>query len=210
MPRLLCMCFLHLQRSQCANFLVCVATALSLRRDPRLLKIPPYISAFCIAIGVVWLLLLPLDDYSRRTYVSENALLPGQVHTYFGGSEQSIFRAFRHEVDLLASKNNFESVAFPSWRDDFRGTQKANTETRVNDKLESILTGFGVKVGRQNYTYHSAGEIYSGENVYGILQAPRGDATEAIVLVAAWKSIDEQLNRNGVALVLTLARYFKR
>ncbi|EHK23210.1 uncharacterized protein TRIVIDRAFT_56187 [Trichoderma virens Gv29-8] len=165
-----------------------LSTALSLRRDPRLLKIPPYVSAFCIAIGVVWLLLLPLDDYSRRTYVSENALLPGQVHTYFGGSEQSIFRGFRHEVDLLASKNNYE----------------------VNDKLESILTGFGVKVGRQNYTYHSAGEIYSGENVYGILQAPRGDATEAIVLVAAWKSIDEQLNRNGVALVLTLARYFKR
>ncbi|KAL7932364.1 Gaa1-like protein [Trichoderma chlorosporum] len=165
-----------------------LSTALSLRRDPRLLKIPPYVSAFCIAIGVVWLLLLPLDDYSRRTYVSENALLPGQVHTYFGGSEQSIFRAFRHEVDLLASKNNYE----------------------VNDKLEAILTGFGVKVGRQNYTYHSAGEVYSGENVYGILQAPRGDATEAIVLVAAWKSIDEQLNRNGVALVLTLARYFKR
>lgn len=86
----------------------------------------------------------------------------------------------------------------------------ANTVIRVNDKLESILTGFGVKVGRQNYTYHSAGQIYTGENVYGILQAPRGDATEAIVLVAAWKSIDEQLNRNGIALVLTLARYFKR
>ncbi|KAM0249353.1 hypothetical protein ACHAQJ_009069 [Trichoderma viride] len=164
------------------------ATALSLRRDPRLLRIPPYVSAFCIAIGVIWLLLLPLDNYSRRTYVSENALLPGQVHTYFGGSEQHIFRAFRHEVDLLANKNNYE----------------------VNDKLETILTGFGVKVGRQNYTYHSAGQIYTGENVYGILQAPRGDATEAIVLVAAWKSIDEQLNRNGVALVLTLARYFKR
>ncbi|KAH6606307.1 hypothetical protein Trco_005460 [Trichoderma cornu-damae] len=164
------------------------ATALSLRRDPRLLKIPPYVSAFCIVIGVVWLLLLPLDDYSRRTYVSENALLPGQVHTYFGGSEQHIFRALRHEVDLLASKTNYE----------------------VNDKLETILTGLGVKVGRQNYTYHSAGETYTGENVYGILQAPRGDATEAIVLVAAWRSIDEELNRNGVALVLTLARYFKR
>ncbi|KAH0489117.1 hypothetical protein TgHK011_010195 [Trichoderma gracile] len=162
--------------------------SLSLRRDPRLLKIPPYVSALCIVVGVVWLLLLPLDNYSRRTYVSENALLPGQVHTYFGGSEQHIFRAFRHEVDLLASKNNYE----------------------VNDKLETILTGLGVKVGRQNYTYHSAGETYSGENVYGILQAPRGDATEAIVLVAAWRSIDEQLNRNGVALVLTLARYFKR
>lgn len=88
-----------------------LSTALSLRRDPRLLRIPPYVSAFCIAIGVVWLLLLPLDDYSRRTYVSENALLPGQVHTYFGGSEQHIFRAFRHEVDLLADKNNYEFVA---------------------------------------------------------------------------------------------------
>lgn len=46
--------------------------------------------------------------------------------------------------------------------------------------------------------------------MYGILQAPRGDATEAIVLVAAWKSMEGELNRNGVALALTLARYFKR
>ena len=67
----------------------------------------------------------------------------------------------------------------------------------------------GVKVGRQNFTYNSAGEQHSGENVYGILQAPRGDATEAIVLVAAWKGTEETLNRNGVALALTLARYFK-
>jgi glycosylphosphatidylinositol transamidase len=93
------------------TFMPLEATALSLRRDPRLLRIPPYVSAFCIAIGVVWLLLLPLDDYSRRTYVSENALLPGQVHTYFGGSEQHIFRAFRHEVDLLADTNNYVFVA---------------------------------------------------------------------------------------------------
>jgi glycosylphosphatidylinositol transamidase len=56
----------------------------------------------------------------------------------------------------------------------------------------------------------SAGEEYAGENVYGILQAPRGDATEAIVLVAAWKSIDGRHNSNGVGLALTLARYFKR
>ena len=68
----------------------------------------------------------------------------------------------------------------------------------------------GIKVGRQNYTYYSAGEVYKGENIYGILQAPRGDATEAIVLVAAWESIDARLNRNGVALALTLVRYFKR
>ncbi|KAL6923828.1 hypothetical protein ACHAP8_011303 [Fusarium lateritium] len=165
-----------------------LSSALSLRRDPRILKLPPYLSFLCIAIGVIWLFLLPLNEYSRRTYISENALLPGQVHTYFGGSEQNIFRAYRHEVDDVVNKSNYE----------------------VNDRLDKILTGVGLKVGRQNYTYNSAGHEYSGQNLYAILQAPRGDATEAIVLVAAWKNVEEQLNRNGVSLALTLARYFKR
>ena len=46
--------------------------------------------------------------------------------------------------------------------------------------------------------------------MYSILQAPRGDATEAIVLVGAWRNARGELNRNGVALVLSLARYFRR
>lgn len=78
---------------------------LSLRRDARLLRLPPYLSLLCIVIGVAWLLLLPLDEYARQTYVSENALLPGQVHTYFGGSEHNIFRAYRHEVAALVDKS---------------------------------------------------------------------------------------------------------
>ncbi|KAK5625500.1 hypothetical protein RRF57_001216 [Xylaria bambusicola] len=165
-----------------------LATVLTLRRDPRLLKLPPYLSLLCIVVGVAWLLLLPLDDYSRRTYISENALLPGQVHTYFGGSDQNVFRAYRHEVDALKDKTNLE----------------------INRELENIFKGLGFKVGRQNYTYYSAGNTYAGENAYAILQAPRGDATEAIVLVSAWKNVKGEFNRNGVALTLTLARYFKR
>ncbi|KAI2635579.1 GPI transamidase component GAA1 [Hypomontagnella submonticulosa] len=165
-----------------------ISAAMALRRDPRLLKLPPYISLLCVLVGVVWLVLLPLDQYSRRTYISENALLPGQVHTYFGGSDQHVFRAYRHEVDALLNSTNVQ----------------------VNDELEKIFKGMGLKVGRQNYTYHSSGETYTGENVYAILQAPRGDATEAIVLVAAWKNLEEEFNRNGVALALTLTRYFKR
>ncbi|RCI07536.1 hypothetical protein L249_1648 [Ophiocordyceps polyrhachis-furcata BCC 54312] len=165
-----------------------LSSVLSFRRDPRLLKLPPYLSLLCIVIGVIWLLLLPLENYSRRTYISENALLPGQVHTYFGGSEHDIFRAYRHEFDRLTEANNY----------------------KINDEVETMLKGVGIKVGRQNYTYHSAGATFTGENVYGILQAPRGDATEAIVLIAAWKNIEGKLNRNGVALALTLARYFKR
>lgn len=63
--------------------------------------------------------MLPLDDYSRRTYISENALLPGQVHTYFGGSDQNVFRAYRHEVTALENKTNSEYVAprsYAAWQ----------------------------------------------------------------------------------------------
>lgn len=82
----------------------------ALRRDPRLLKIPSYLSAVCIIVGTVWLLLLPLNEYSRQTYISENALLPGQVHTYFGGSEASIFNAYKNEVIALAGQEQEEYV----------------------------------------------------------------------------------------------------
>jgi GPI-anchor transamidase subunit GAA1 len=83
-------------------------------------------------------------------------------------------------------------------------------EYRVNDKLEEFFKASGLKVARQSYEYKSAGETYAGENIYAILHAPRGDATEAIVLVGAWWNMEGKLNRSGVALILTLARYFKR
>jgi len=75
----------------------------SLRSNPHLLfvRLPYLLSFVCIVVGVIWLLLLPLNEYSRRTYISENALLPGQVHAYFSGSEQNIFRGYRKELEGL-------------------------------------------------------------------------------------------------------------
>ena len=81
-----------------------MSTILALRRDRRLLNIPPYLSILLVLVGLVWLLLLPLNKYSRYTYISENALLPGQVHTYFGGSEQQIFNAYKHEILDVAGR----------------------------------------------------------------------------------------------------------
>lgn len=138
--------------------------------------------------------MLPQNDYSRRTYISENALLPGQVHTYFGGSDQDVFRAYKHEVDALVSAAEESNIS--------------NYE--INDALESMFKSVGLKVGRQNFTYSASGKEYKGENVYSILHAPRGDATEAIVLVAAWRNVKDEANKRGVALLLTLARYFRR
>lgn len=159
-------------------------------RSTWVLKFVPVLSSLCVIVGVAWLLLLPLEDYSRKTYISENALLPGQVHTYFGGSEQNVFRAYRNEVSALGVN--------------------ASADGEMAEKIGGILTASGLKVGRQKYSYTAAGEEYHGENVYAVLQAPRGDATEAIVLCAAWVNMDGLLNESGVALVLTLARYLKR
>ncbi|OLL22817.1 GPI transamidase component GAA1 [Neolecta irregularis DAH-3] len=51
-----------------------------------------------VLLGVGWLLLLPLEKVNQRTYIDENALLPGQVHTYFGGSEELVLNAYREEI----------------------------------------------------------------------------------------------------------------
>ncbi|KAI7367725.1 hypothetical protein KC328_g18264, partial [Hortaea werneckii] len=118
---------------------------LTLRKSPVLLKLPPYLSLLCILVGVAWLLLLPLNDYSRQTYVSENAILPGQVHTYFGGSEHNIFRAYRQEAYRLS----FES------------------EQDRDAGLEKVLKEIGLKTAQQPYRYTVAGEDIQGTNVYG-------------------------------------------
>ncbi|KAK6509405.1 Glycosyl phosphatidyl inositol protein transamidase complex subunit [Arthrobotrys musiformis] len=146
------------------------------------------LSILAVIVGIASLFLLPLDEYSRRTYISENALLPGQVHAYFGGSEQNIVRAFRREVDSLGN----------------------STSDVVAERMAEIFRSAGLKVGKQRYSYKAAGGEYSGENVYAVLHAPRGDATEAIVLCAPWRNIDHLLNEGGVALTLALSRYFKR
>lgn len=105
---LICKCLRNIQKLPCTLYILTTIeapTILALRRDPRLLKLPPYLSALCIVIGIVWLCLLPLNNYSRHTYISENALLPGQVHTYFGGSEQNVFNAYKHEIQALVGKD---------------------------------------------------------------------------------------------------------
>jgi glycosylphosphatidylinositol transamidase len=189
-------------------------TILALRRDERiLLKLPKYISLLVIVFGLGWLCLLPLNEYSRRTYVSENgvfsiilqiyqiylhthtdwttALLPGQVHTYFANSEHNIFRAYRHEVA------SYEHI----------------TSSERTAAIKDIFNTAGLKTATQsyNYTNPTTNEVLkSGENVYAILQGPRADATEAMVLIASWKNMDDKINYSGVALVLTLARYFNR
>ncbi|CAG8882220.1 unnamed protein product [Penicillium salamii] len=185
----------------------------NLRSNPHFLfvRLPKLLSLLCIVVGVAWLLLLPLNEYSRRTYISENALLPGQVHAYFTGSEQNIFRGYKKELEgILNDETKDRAEVTAGYVSRGGHAEQLLILDRVSDKVQSIFEEAGLKFARQKYEYNSAGITHQGENSYAIIHAPRGDATEAIVLVAPWLTADDKLNLNGVTLALTLARYFKR
>ena len=80
------------------------------------------------------------------------------------------------------------------------------------DEFEGLLRRLQLKTGRQTYALaeDTFGIGVNGTNVYGILRAPRGDATEAIVLSTSWKTIEGTVDLGGVSLLMSLARYFKR
>ncbi len=158
----------------------------------------------CVLGGILWLLLLPLNRYSRQTYISENALLPGQVHTYFAGSEQNIFRGYREELKLVIREVEAVETAHL-----IEGRSPREDNVLWIDKIRAIFKTTGLPVATQYFEYHAAGNLTSGSNVYSILHAPRGDGTEAIVLLAPQRNARDEDNVNGIALLLTLARYFK-
>jgi hypothetical protein len=75
-----------------------------------------------------------------------------------------------------------------------------------------VLNRLQLKTGQQNYNLPEKlfGIGVNGTNVYGILRAPRGDATEAIVLSTSWRTIEGEIDIGGVSLLMSLAGYFKR
>jgi GPI-anchor transamidase subunit GAA1 len=80
------------------------------------------------------------------------------------------------------------------------------------NQFEEVLKSLHLKTGQQSYVLKEevSGIAVNGTNVYGILRAPRGDATEAIVLSSSWKTIDGEVDVGGVALLMSLAGYFRR
>lgn len=148
-----------------------------------------WISTLLFLGGIAWLLVLPDERFNIPTRISENALLPGQVQTHFGGSDYKVLNAFRNEIRI--------------WE------QAEGDEERLAG-IESIFRNTGMRSARQRYNVSLGTRKYSGTNVYGLLEAPRGDATEALVLNAAWKNRDGVVNEGGINQLLALARYFRR
>ncbi|VEU23735.1 DEKNAAC104890 [Brettanomyces naardenensis] len=153
---------------------------------PRLVKSMPKISFLLALASILWLVVLPIEGQFRNTYISENALMPSQAYSFFRESEWNFLRGYRDEIykhreDPLEERNSM---------------------------LQDWMREIGYKTAILNYTNPQTGE--NRPTLYAIYHAPKGDDTEAIVLVAPWHTREGRFNIGGTGLGVSLAKYFHR
>lgn len=148
---------------------------------PKIIRILPLLSFLLTTLSISWLLYLPLEGNYRNTYISENALMPAQVMSYFRESEWNIVRGYRQEVNNMEHSPIHEKVEF----------------------VESWLNELGLLTAHH---YNENNE----DTLYAIMHAPRGDDTEAMVLAVPWYTSDDEYNEGGISISLALTRYFSK
>ncbi|XP_024943463.1 glycosylphosphatidylinositol anchor attachment 1 protein isoform X2 [Cephus cinctus] len=137
--------------------------------------------------GIIWTMLLALPVFNDSTYFSENALLPGLV---------------MKECSLEASAKQFHNELIEEMK-------------RYPDKMPYpwLLAKFNqlyLDVYMHNFTlnYPFREQQFTGQNVYGIVRAPRGASTEAIIVSVPYRPISS-VNLNtapSIALLLAFAK----
>ncbi|KAG8224021.1 hypothetical protein J437_LFUL001098 [Ladona fulva] len=142
--------------------------------------------------GVIWFTLLARDAFNAGTYFSENALLPGLVKEEF--DESAIAKTYLSEINDEADRYP-DAVPYP-W-------------------LIAKLKQLNLDTYTHNFTLHyplGPGRKFTGKNVYGILRAPRGASTEALVLTVPYRPPNSihPTTAPSLALALSLAKFFRK
>ncbi|KAI8643787.1 Gaa1-like protein [Parasitella parasitica] len=150
-------------------------------------RFTPVLSILLFVVGIGWLLILPYDGYNKHTYISENALLPGQANLDYGFNDIRTAEEYRNRLIKIQDQDSETRARFI--HQEFRHTG-----------FVSAIQHFEVQ-GR---------EPKKGVNAFAINRAPRSDGKEALILSASWKSRTGEYNTNGIASLLSLARLFKR
>ncbi|RUP51808.1 Gaa1-like protein [Jimgerdemannia flammicorona] len=150
----------------------------------------PRLSVALYFVGLGWLLLLPHDQYNKETYVSENALLPAQINVYYGFSDINVAKEYQSKIEERLNQSSLEKARF------------IETELRA--------AGFRATIQKFSSPIPHPDDVQQGVNAFGIYHAPRSDGTESLVLSAPWVSRDGRDNINGISLLLSVARMFKR
>ncbi|KAK2546172.1 Gpaa1 [Columba livia] len=155
-----------------------------------LLRLNTPLCVLSYAGGLCWFLALALPPLAPRTHMSENAMGSTMVEEQFPLAQ----RALNYARDFAAHKRRAGGMPV-GW-------------------LQQTMWQVGLEVHTQPFSRtlpfpDEARERYmvSGTNVYGILRAPRGASTEALVLSAPCS--EGPHNHQALGLLLALAAHFR-
>ncbi|KAJ8377987.1 hypothetical protein AAFF_G00249240 [Aldrovandia affinis] len=144
----------------------------------------------CYLAGVAWFMGLAFEPFTLRTYMSENAMGSTMVEEKFGSGERA-----------LATGREFAA-------------HKKKADGMPVEWLVKAMQSKGLEVFTQSFSRtlpfpdeNKERYMVRGTNVYGILRAPRGPRTEALVLSAPCSPGNS--NNQAVGLLLGLAQYFR-
>ncbi|KER19410.1 hypothetical protein T265_15549, partial [Opisthorchis viverrini] len=113
--------------------------------------------------GLIWFCFLSQDELNYETYMSENALLVGQVVEKF--SDSAATAAYDGQLSSIYAKGDTSTLR--QW-------------------LRSELTDIGLEVYEQNFSFthdilHPIEEVV-GKNLYAIMRSPSGGRAESLLL----------------------------
>ncbi|XP_070574447.1 glycosylphosphatidylinositol anchor attachment 1 protein-like [Ptychodera flava] len=159
-------------------------------------------SVLCYLAGIVWMLALAYKPLNAGTYFSENALLPGLVERQFY-SDQDASEYVRQVLDAVKKEK-----AMPvDWLKE--NMQQLGLETYVQN-----FTAQHPFMGRTGKGKDAKPKSLSGQNVYGILRAPRIAGTEAVVFSIPFRRTRDSKKyggtQHGIGLMLALAKFFRK
>ena len=135
-------------------------------------------------VGMVWLFLLPLEDYNGKCYISENALLVGMIELKFSQDYYEAKKYINEQRDLKAHQIAYEY---------FNALQFETAQQNFTINLPSIL-------------------VQSGINTYAMFHAERSTHTEILIVHTSMDN-NHVYNSEDIAnfaLFLGLANYYSR
>lgn len=141
--------------------------------------------------GVIYTMILAVPVFNEQTYFSENALLPGLVTKESNLDQTS--KQFYYEL-LHEMKRYPDSMPY-AW-----------LSAKFNQlHLDTFIHNFSL-------TYPFKQQKFTGQNIYGIVRAPKAASTEAIVVSVPFRPINSIYlsTAPSVALLLAFAKFCRK
>ncbi|XP_035895459.1 glycosylphosphatidylinositol anchor attachment 1 protein [Anopheles stephensi] len=160
-------------------------------------KLVRYNTAICLTLyllGVGFFCALPDVNFNSGTYFSENALLPGLVNSELEMETVNLVKSL--SAELQRERESYPKALPYPW-------------------LLAKMRRFGLETHTHNFTLNypfGGGKRFKGENVFGILRAPRIASTESIVISVPYRP-PETVHTDvsaGVPLMLAFADFARK